>query len=224
MMPAAPIILAAMAQMAAPFGQPSMPTDPRIQLVFYSPDQVVPLRVSDGFATVVELSSDERIENIVVGNSTGWQVTPNRTGNRLVIKSLGGAALTNLIVLTDVRRYVFLISVDTSGSGAFAMRFIYADRASEGIVRTVAAAEYRLRGDKTLFPLSMSDDGHRTTITWDRQASLPAIFAVDDRRREALINGRMVDGDYVIEGTARRYIFRIGDRQAVATRKSIKAK
>lgn len=205
--------------------QMMMPPDRRIQLIPYSPDRVVDLRVVDGFAAIVELAADERVETVVVGNTAGWEVTPNRSGNRVVVKPLASATPTNLIIVTDQRRYVFMITADSVGgnAGAFVVRFSYPEGQPGSVQRVIRAADYKLRGNKTLYPLAMIDDGQRTTITWDRQTSLPAIFAIDERGHEALVNGRMVDGDYVIQGTAKRYIFRLGKVNASATRMPLKA-
>lgn len=198
--------------------------DRRIQLLTYDPDQIVTLSVSPGFASVVELGEDERVENVVVGNSAGWQVTANRRGDRIIVKPLGSAGPSNLIVLTGSRRYVFVL--DPFGETSFIMRFRYPQAVQAAAVAATAASAaplgYRFRGNKGLFPLAMSDDGRRTTIRWGEQNVLPAIFAMDDGRNEQLVNGRMVGNDYVIEGAAARYKFRYGKAEATAIRQTPK--
>lgn len=193
--------------------------DRRIQLLAYDPDQIVTLAVNPGFASVVELNEDERVENVVVGNSGSWQVTANRRGDRVIVKPLAGAGQSNLIVLTGSRRYVFVL--DPFGETSFIMRFTYpqpVQAAAAVAAASVAATSYRFRGNKGLFPLAMSDDGRRTTIRWGEQNALPAIFAMNDGRNEQLVNGRMVGNDYVIEGAALRYKFRYGKAEATAIR------
>lgn len=224
-------LLAGVAQAGMPAMPPAplqftMPADPRIQTLVYDSGRVFDLRVGSGYAAIVELAGDERVETIVVGNETGWEVTPNRSGNRVIVKPLGAAMTTNLMIVTDQRRYVFVISADSggNGSGAFVLRFSYPLGQPGSPQQVVRSADYRLRGNKTLYPIAMSDDGKRTTITWDLKTSLPAIFAIDDRGREALVNGRMVDGDYVIEGVAKRYVFRLGKVHADATRMVLKGR
>ena len=202
------------------YGPPSS-GDRRIQLLTYDPDQIVTLAVSPGFASVVELNEDERVENVVVGNSAGWQVTANRRGDRIIVKPLGGAGPSNLIVLTGSRRYVFVL--DPFGESSFIMRFRYpaAVQPAAVVASTAGSAplSYRFRGNKGLYPLAMSDDGRRTTIRWGEQNVLPAIFAMNGRQ-EQLVNGRMVGGDYVIEGAAARYKFRYGKAEATAIRQT----
>ncbi|PAX06427.1 type VI secretion protein [Sphingomonas lenta] len=220
-----------MATAAPVAGQVPLPpplADARVRTVTFFPDQVVTLAAEPGFATVVELSPDEQVENVVVGDSAGWQVTANKRGDRLVVKPLGRAGVTNMVVVTDQRRYVFLLQAGGTGEPApFVVRFTYPPIAPSpgeqpaAATATVAApaGEYRFRGTKALFPTAMRDDGQRTTISWARDVALPAIFAVDAGGREGLVNGRMVGGDYVIEGTARAYVFRLGKARAVATRR-----
>lgn len=193
--------------------------DRRIQLLRYDPDQIVTLAVSPGFASVVELGEDERIENVVVGNSAAWQVTANRRGDRVIVKPLAGSSPSNLIVLTGSRRYVFVL--DPFGESSFIMRFTYPQPVQTAAAEPSAAPTYTFRGNKGLFPVAMSDDGRRTVISWSEQNVLPAIFAMNGRQ-EQLVNGRMVGNDYIIEGAALRYKFRYGKAEATATRQKPK--
>jgi type IV secretion system protein VirB9 len=197
------------------------PGDPRIRLVAYAPDQVVSLPVADGYAAVVALGPDERVESVVVGDSAMWQVTASKRGDHVVVKPLGRAAPTNMVVITGERRYVFLLEPgDAAGWAPFVLRFTYPGAEAVAPASAVATpvATYRVRGSRPLFPAAMSDDGRRTTIGWSKDVALPAVFAVEKGGRERLVNGRMVDGDYVIEGVAERFVFRLGKARATARR------
>jgi type IV secretion system protein VirB9 len=221
-------VIAAFAQQ----GLAAAPPDARVQLLPYESDQVVPLAVAPGYAAVVELAPDEAIQNVVVGNSAVWQVTANSSSDRIIVKPLGDATTTNMIVITDARRYVFLLepqggasgSPGAGGEGLFVLRFTYPASAAPAKAAAAAPATYRLAGARNLFPSAMRDDGQRTTITWPDKAALPAVFALEEGGKEAIVNGRMMDGDYVIEGTASKYVFRMGDVRAIASRHVIKAR
>ena len=184
----------------------------------YSADDVVPLRAAPGYAILVELSDDERVETIVVGTTAGWQVSANKRGDNLVVKAGMGAAPTNLVVTTDVRRYVFLLAAsDLTPSTPFVVHFAYPEIVASMDVAAPTTA-YHFTGDKRLFPVAMSDDGLNTSVSWSTATRLPAIYATDADGNEALVNGRMVDDTYVIQSVASAYIFRLGMARAVAHR------
>lgn len=196
-----------------------LPVDPRIRILMYSPDQVVDLDVNLGFAAVVELSPDERADSVIVGNTTGWQVTTTRRGDSIVVKPLTGAESTNMIVVTGTRRYVFLLRPsDGVGTSLFAIRFSYPDGEAPGTAGHPVAT-FKFSGTKDLFPAAMHDDGKRTIVTWGPNSQLPAVYTVTRDKREAIVNGRMIDNDYIIETTSQRFIFRLGNAKAVATRR-----
>lgn len=202
------------------------PGDPRIQRLVFDANQVYPLAVGRGYALVIDLGPDQVVESIVVGNRVGWDVSASKRGDSVVVKPLEGAATTDMVVITESRRYVFLIQAVEQAT-AFVVSFTPQAAApvflSASPPRTDVPSDFRMRGDKSLFPIAMRATDLRTTITWGRDTELPAIFAIDNGR-ESIVNGRMVGGDYVIEGAAMRYVFRLGKAQASATRRRIQAK
>ena len=70
---------------------PTAPLDPRIEMVTYDADQIVQLRVTAGFQVMVEFAGDERVENVALGDSSGWQATPNKRG-RSSLRQIGTVA------------------------------------------------------------------------------------------------------------------------------------
>jgi type IV secretion system protein VirB9 len=203
------------------------PGDPHVQSVEYDPEQVVSLRVASGFAVTIEFSPDERIENVAVGNSAEWQATPNRRADHLFIKPVAGAAATNMTVITDVRRYNFNL-IPAYGPEAdlpFSVRFTYPgiDRAPDIAVEPVTT-RYKLSGNKALWPTAMSDDGQFTAIVWAPGTTMPAVYLINERGKEAIVNGTVRDGAYMIEGVASRYVFRLGKDSASARRLIDKAR
>jgi type IV secretion system protein VirB9 len=206
---------------AAPLPLP-LPPNPRFQSIEYSPDTVFTLRAAPGYQIVVELAPDERIENVAVGDSSGWQVTANRRGDRLFVKAVRGDVTTNMTVITDTRLYSFEL-VPLPGPQpdmAFALRFSYptpaappTDTASEAQL-----GRYKMRGAKPLIPSGMHDDGIHTYIEWPPGRTLPAVYAVNDQGKETLVNGMMRDGRMVIDSIQSKLVFRIDDRSATAVR------
>lgn len=194
--------------------------DPRIQTVDYDHDEVVALRVALGYAVAVEFSSDERIENVALGNSAVWQAVANHRADRLFIKPMQGATNTNLTVITDSREYNFdLTAVATpDATTPISLRFVYPVYLDQAVAQDMPRSHFRFTGTTSLRPLSMYENGSATFVEWRGDGQIPAVFMINDQGGEVLINGAMRDGKYVIDLVADRFVFRLGDQKAMATR------
>lgn len=212
---------------AAPLGAQVRPVpgpgDPRLQTVAYDPNQVVQLEVAAGYQVTLTFAADERIENIAIGDGGGWQVTPNKRGDHVFVKAAQAGISTNLTVVTDVREYSFeLISTDApSSAAAFAVRFTYPSAVTLAPPPVAVAAtpgRYRVSGARDLRPTAISDDGVHTVIEWPAKAMLPAVFAIDDRGQEVLVDGYMRGEQFTIDAVRQRLVFRLDRKVARATR------
>jgi len=203
------------------------PGDPRIQSVAYDTNQVVQLQVATGFQLTVEFAPDERIENVAIGDSGAWQVTPNKRGDHLFIKAVQQGVTTNLTVVTDARSYSFelLPLYGPLPDMAYTVRFTYPAPAVATVADAPAAAapgRYKLSGSRAIRPTEIDDDGLKTYIVWPPEKPLPAIFAVDEKGHEMLVDGAMRDGQYVIDSVKPKLLFRLDREVASAVR--VKAK
>ena len=219
-------ILLALALIAVPLAAQVRPQaapggDPRVQTVEYKADQVVSLDVAQGYQLMLEFAPDERIESVAVGDSAAWQVTPNRTGDRVFVKPLQ-ALPSNLTVVTSARIYAFELNplFGPSPEMAYVVRFTYPAATAELAVDAPAtvAGRYRLSGARALRPSRISDDGIHTYIEWPRDRALPAVYALDERGQESLVNGMMRDDLFVIDAVVSRLVFRIDSDVARAER------
>lgn len=195
--------------------------DPRIQTVPFAPDQVVLLEAAPGYHLTLELSPDERVETVAIGDSSSWQVTANKRGDLLFVKALISGASTNMTVFTNVRTYNFDLVPVSSTQMAYTVRFTYPPVAApeEELADAAAEGRYRLGGDKALRPSEISDDGIHTYIRWPRDRALPAVYATTDGGDEMLVNGMMREDDlFVIDSVSRKLVFRIDGNVATATR------
>ena len=107
------------------------PHDPRLASRLYRPDEVVRVDGRMGVQASIVFADDEHIENVAVGDSESWQITPNKRANLLFVKPLAANARTNMTVVTDQHTYFFdLIAaslvdgtdVKISGFGNFQIR------------------------------------------------------------------------------------------------------
>lgn len=203
--------------------------DPHLQRVDYNAGQIVRLRSAPGYQLMVELSPDEEVKSVALGDSASWQVNASKTGDRLFIKPTAVGGATNMTVVTSVRVYNFelLAQSQSSPDMPYTVQFQYpAPRALPGDMQYVDVSavarrlsRYRIGGDRWLRPSSVSDDGQHVYISWPKNVPIPAIYAVDRSGAEVLVNGMMATDDvYVVDGTPQLLTFRIDGRMAHAER------
>jgi type IV secretion system protein VirB9 len=199
----------------------------RITTMDYSADRIYPVAGHRGIQTMIEFGGDERIENIALGDSAAWQITPNKRANLVFLKPLMAKARTNMTVVTDKRRYLFdLYNGGPHGRPVYVLRFIYPE-AFKALPDPVAVApppppptlneHWQVTGDVQLTPARIYDDGVSTFIAWNTSTELPAVLTIGTDGSEGPVN-YTVKGDYiVVDGIAARYVLRIGKARAVLT-------
>ena len=199
--------------------------DARIQSVQYHPDNVVKLYAHHLFPTVVTFAPYETIVFVNVGDTVAWKV--QSAHNRLIIKPvvLGKNVHTNLHVITSTNReYHFtLIGNYTTDPKdprmVYKLKFTYPDDEAAKVNATLenkknverqTIAEnttakdpslwnlnYSSKGDRSLLPIRVFDNGQFTYFEFAKDQSLPAIFYVYPTGKEALVNYR-VEGKYLV--------------------------
>ena len=202
--------------------------DPRIRVVRYNENQIVSLRGHLGYQMLVEFDPAERIENVAIGDSLGWQVTPNRAATLLFLKPMTRGAATNMTVITSLRRYSFeLTAREATGPSdpniIYTVRFAYP--ASTAITPTQAAPPpsagpaladlnlaYSAKGGGRMPPVRVFDDGRATYFQFADAADAPAIFLVGPDGKEELVNAQWRGQYMVVDQTARDFVLRIGRR------------
>ncbi len=220
------LALLAAAPTAAAVAVPPGPVDPRIRTIVYNPREVVTIVGQLGYQMVLSFGVGERIENISVGDSLGWQVTPNKKADLLFLKPIDRLPSTNMTVVTNLRRYNFeLVAVTTSTRRAqtYDIRFVYPNE--ELAAATAAVPEtpisdaappdgwnfaYSYEGSKVTLPARVFDDGRFTYFQWPASVDTPAVFAVQPDGKEALVN-HITRGRYlVVEQVAGQFVLRSG--------------
>ncbi len=214
------LALAATAPAAALAQQGRGYIDPRIRVIPYDPDVVIPLQSVFGFQTMVQFGPDEQIQNVSIGDGAAWQVTPNKAATLLFIKPLDIAAVTNMTVVTDRRSYLFELSARPATSGReppYVLRFAYpkppAAAAANPPVPPPPEArntDYAYTGSRANLPSSVFDDGQFTYFQWPARASTPALFVVGADGQESIANYSMRGGYQVVEQVAQRFVLRAG--------------
>jgi type IV secretion system protein VirB9 len=210
--------------------------DNRIRTQAYSPDQIVRILGKSGIQSTIEFAEDERIENVAVGDSSKWQITPNRRASLLFVKPLVARSRTNMTVVTDRRTYMFdLVAGDKWTTPVYALKFSYpnerraeAAKAPQPVVAAAAPAQvpavttaeklhfdWNRKGNGKLLPAHVFDDGAALYLAWNRDTPLPAILTMSEDRKEGPVNYRM-SGEYiVVSPVPANLVLRYGSRSAV---------
>ena len=202
----------------------SGPGDPRIRIVHFDPNEVVELRATLGYQMTIEFGLGERIENVSIGDGLGWQITPNHKANLLFLKPLDASSVTDMTVITNLRRYAFDLSAHKAPRRGdrnliFRLRFDYPEPfVAVPEPRPTPPPEpprdvnhaYRFQGSAKALPTRVFDDGNRTYFAFSPTAEYPAIFAVDPDGKEAIVNSAARDGFMVVDRLAAAFVLRQG--------------
>lgn len=206
--------------------------DARVKKVTYHENDVYLLKGHYGYTTVVELDDKENIETISLGDSEAWQVVKPHRQNILFIKPLEQNAATNMTVITSRRIYSFELTAEKAESESspdltFRLKFVYNDKINnnggvmtfndkkEAPISSVSPDqwnfEYTFTGDNALRPQRVFDDGKFTYFQFDNIGVMPAIFMVDDKGKESVVNSSVNGSNLVVHRVGPQFRLRDGE-------------
>lgn len=93
----------------------------------YDPSSVVRIEGRTKVQATIQFADNESIENVAIGDSAAWQVTPNKRANLLFVKPLEPTASTNMTVVTNKRTYLFDLVASPRARPLYVLRFTYPD-------------------------------------------------------------------------------------------------
>ena len=210
--------------------------DTRLKRVMYDEMQVFTLPGRVNVQASIVFGDDETIENVAIGNSQTWQVTPNKRANILFVKPLEARAATNLTVVTNKRTYLFDLVASPSAKPVYVLRFDYpVDPQEEARKAELAQAaepetpvdpfssvdpadlNFAWNGDgaPALLPERAFDDGEATFLTWPAGREVPAILVTNSKGDEGPVNYTVRGDTIVIEGVPRTIVLRSGEDSAM---------
>jgi len=222
---------------------PASGSDTRIATRLYDPGAIVRMAGRPGWQSTIEFAPDERVENVAVGDSSSWQVTPNKRANLLFVKPTSARAKTNMTVVTDQRTYLFDLAT-TAAEPIYVLRFTYprtppsvvsdatkaptpapAPQLAPAPLAAVAEAAlpspadlhfgWTTQGDRRLLPSRTYDDGHQTFLAWGKDVPMPAILSPGADGTEGPVNYAVKGDTVIIDGVPPKLVLRSG--KAVAT-------
>lgn len=230
------ILTGAALALALALAMPLQAADRRLVSRLYNPEEVIQLDGQIGVQASIAFAEDEHIENVAVGDSTSWQITPNKRANLLFVKPLAARARTNMTVITDRHTYFFDLIATPAARPVYLLRFTYPEAPKAAVQQAAAPAlseeEVRLaegekpvdpaqlnfawakRGDAKLLPAQVYDDGSATYLSWAPGVSLPAILVRDEKGAEGPVNYAVRGDVIVIEGVPAMIQLRAGKNSA----------
>lgn len=231
----APVAALALLALAAPL----QAQDPRLVERFYDPAEVVRIEGKANVQTTIRFGEDEMIENVAIGDSQSWQVTPNKRANLLFVKPLAERAATNMTVVTNHRTYLFdLVASPRIETPLYVLSFSYPveiepapkrelepEQPTDVEMAAVTDPEaivdpadlnfaWAGTGDRKLLPARIYDDGSATFLAWPAGTPVPAILVKDKAGTEGPVNFAVRGDTIVIEGVPRQIILRSGEDMA----------
>lgn len=213
--------------------------DPRLVEQLYDANEVVRIDGKVRVQATIKFAENEVIENVAIGDSQAWQVTPNRRANLLFVKPLAANAVTNMTVVTSERTYLFDLVANPRSRPVYVLSFTYPEAPEDeqlalaNIERAnaeeLAAAsdpyavidpamlnfEWAKSGEAALLPVRAYDDGRATFLTWPADRSVPAILIKDAEGTEGPVNFTVRGDTIVVQAVPREIVLRSGDESAV---------
>ena len=113
---------------AGPLAVPAHADDARLVEVRYDESRVVRINGQVKVQATIKFAEDEAIENVAIGDSESWQVTPNKRANLLFVKPLSPRASTNMTVVTNERTYLFDLVASPSARPIYVLSFTYPEK------------------------------------------------------------------------------------------------
>ncbi len=182
-----------------------------------------------GYQIDLEFEPGETFVGLGAGDMEGLSFVGQE--NHLFLKPKASKVATNLTVLTTRRHYHFdyvaVAQRPNEDDVIYSLRFTYPQRCPPSVDAEAAAKrldsqldnasshrphniDYWYCGEAALRPISASDDGVHTRLSFAANAELPAIFVRNGDDSESLLNFSVDAGDVVIHRVAQRFILRRG--------------
>lgn len=213
--------------------------DDRLVHHLFADDEVVRIDGRPGVQATITFGEGEAIENVAIGDSAAWQVTPNKRADVLFVKPVEATARTNMTVVTDRHTYFFDLVASPRARPVYLMRFTYRDapgKAPAGAALasltpgeqavfagalTEAAVDpaalnfaFKTKGDARILPARIYDDGNATYLLWAEKSEVPAILVMNEKGEEGPVNYSVRGRTIVLEDVPRTILLRWGKAQA----------
>ena len=223
------VVALALLAAAAPVVGQTLPTpgteDPRLQTLAMQPGERARLVAFPESGLTLIMPPGERIERAVISDNTAYRVVITGHNDSLSITPLRTGALATLSVETGNGRREYDLETGSGLTAAYVVRVLAPDATHDLDLRqsllpdlSTMSGTYRFKGDRSLRPQRIADDGFKTYIEWAPEQSLPAVLGIGPTGEEEVVAGHMRDGFFTIDRVYSELVFRIDREKTSAVR------
>jgi type IV secretion system protein VirB9 len=199
--------------------------DARVTYATYQEGQVYRINTRLRNVTLVELGEGEKIQSIAIGDLESFKIDKLERANLFIIKPVVAGATTNLTV--ETQRNIYFLQVTEGGRGEpnYSVKFTVpgSTRAASGGSEIPASLPmtYKImkkgRALPGFAPVSISDDGRKTTFIIPPGAPMPTIFRADAKGQEYSVNSSVRGTTITVSTRSERWVLRYGEEYVCVT-------
>jgi type IV secretion system protein VirB9 len=198
--------------------------DARVTYATYQEGQVYRINTRLRNVTLVELGEGEKIQSIAIGDLESFKIDKLERANLFIIKPVVAGATTNLTVETQRNIYFLQVTEGGKGNPNYSVKFTV-----PGSTRAAAGGEipaslpmtYKImkkgRALPGFAPVSISDDGRKTTFVIPPGAPMPTIFRADAKGQEYSVNSSVRGTTITVSTRSERWVLRYGEEYVCVT-------
>ena len=199
--------------------------DARVTYATYQEGQVYRINTRLRNVTLVELGTGEQIQSIAIGDLESFKIDKLERANLFIIKPVVAGATTNLTV--ETQRNIYFLQVTEGGRGEpnYSVKFTVPGSTRAATPGSEIPASlpmnYKImkkgRALPGFAPVSISDDGRKTTFVIPPGAPMPTIFRADAKGQEYSVNSSVRGTTITVSSRSERWVLRYGEEYVCVT-------
>ena len=199
--------------------------DARVTYATYQEGQVYRINTRLRNVTLVELGEGEKIQSIAIGDLESFKIDKLERANLFIIKPVVAGATTNLTV--ETQRNIYFLQVTEGGRGEpnYSVKFTVPGSTRAATPGSEIPASlpmsYKImkkgRALPAFAPVSISDDGRKTTFVIPPGAPMPTIFRADAKGQEYSVNSSVRGTTITVSTRSERWVLRYGEDYVCVT-------
>jgi type IV secretion system protein VirB9 len=199
--------------------------DARVTYATYQEGQVYRINTRLRNVTLVELGEGEKIQSIAIGDLESFKIDKLERANLFIIKPVVAGTTTNLTV--ETQRNIYFLQVTEGGRGEpnYSVKFTvpgstHATTTGSEIPASLPMTYKIMKMGRALpafAPVSISDDGRKTTFVIPPGAPMPTIFRADAKGQEYSVNAAVRGTTITVSTRSERWVLRYGEEYVCVT-------